>query len=86
MKKTLLTLVLLPLLFSCDFSFSSDETTLETEKLDIEPVLLTTLPALKSLYTDKFLIGNIISPSETTGSRFTYLKYHFNVLTAENAM
>jgi endo-1,4-beta-xylanase len=82
MKKKLLTLTLLPLLFSCDFSFGSGE----TETLEIEPEAITDITALHSLYTGKFLIGNVISPSETTGSRFTYLKHHFNVLTAENAM
>jgi endo-1,4-beta-xylanase len=84
MKKKLLTVLLLPLLFSCDFSFGNNNK--ETETQVIEPESITDVPALHSAYTDKFLIGNVISPSETTGSRFIYLKRHFNVLTAENAM
>ncbi|MDR0784594.1 MAG: endo-1,4-beta-xylanase [Treponema sp.] len=36
----------------------------------------------------KFLIGNIASPSDLSGggTRFNYLRRHFNVVTAENAM
>jgi endo-1,4-beta-xylanase len=82
MRKESLMLLFLPLLFACNFSFSDEE----SEELETEPVLLTDLPALHDIYKDKFLIGNVISPNEATGTRFTYLRHHFNVLTAENAM
>jgi GH35 family endo-1,4-beta-xylanase/peptidoglycan/xylan/chitin deacetylase (PgdA/CDA1 family) len=41
---------------------------------------------LKTSYTNQFLIGNVMSPAETGGSRFEYLSRHFNIITAENAM
>ena len=46
------------------------------------------MPPLHSRYMDTFLIGNVVSPSDLSGSgtRFHYLKRHFNVVTAENAM
>lgn len=42
--------------------------------------------ALKEIYKDYFLIGNVFSPREIPGARFEFMKEHFNVLTAENAM
>jgi endo-1,4-beta-xylanase len=45
-------------------------------------------PALKDIYADFFLIGNIFSPNEITpgNARFELMKREFNALTAENAM
>ncbi|MDR0643805.1 MAG: endo-1,4-beta-xylanase [Treponema sp.] len=49
---------------------------------------LMALMPLHTRYTNRFLIGNIASPSDLSGNgtRFNYLKKHFNVVTAENAM
>jgi GH35 family endo-1,4-beta-xylanase len=46
------------------------------------------LTPLHTRYTNTFLIGNIAAPGDLLGSgtRFNYLKKHFNVITAENAM
>jgi GH35 family endo-1,4-beta-xylanase len=43
---------------------------------------------LYTRYMDKFLIGNVVSPSDLSdsGMRFSYLRKHFNTVTAENAM
>jgi endo-1,4-beta-xylanase len=41
---------------------------------------------LHAIYTGKFLVGNIISPSDIGGVRFNILKYHYNIITAENHM
>jgi endo-1,4-beta-xylanase len=41
---------------------------------------------LHGVYTDTFLIGNIISPSDLDGVKFKILKHHFNTATAENHM
>jgi len=45
-----------------------------------------TLPSLAEVYKDDFLIGNAFSNRDLTGQRFDFIKHHFNVLTAENAM
>ena len=50
-----------------------------------------TAQPLKDIYKKKFLMGNIISPSDLNNNavstiRFNYLKRHFNTLTAENHM
>jgi endo-1,4-beta-xylanase len=41
---------------------------------------------LHEIYTGKFLLGNIVSPSDLGGVRFDILKRHYNIITAENHM
>ena len=44
-------------------------------------------PPLHGIYFGDFLMGNIISPSDLSDTiRFSYLKRHFNTVTAENDM
>jgi len=44
------------------------------------------LPALKDVYKDYFLLGNIVTPRYITDEYYDLLKTHFNVATAENQM
>jgi len=44
------------------------------------------IPALKTIYEDHFLIGNIITHRYLEGHYFDILTTHFNVATAENQM
>jgi endo-1,4-beta-xylanase len=43
-----------------------------------------TLPSLKSIYENDFLIGNIINSTNLSGKYFDLLKHHYNVVTPEN--
>jgi endo-1,4-beta-xylanase len=43
-----------------------------------------TLPPLKSIYENDFLIGNIINGIYLSGKYFDLLKHHYNVVTPEN--
>jgi Beta-1,4-xylanase len=46
-----------------------------------------TLPSLADTYKDAFLVGNIMSPEQTTDKELTAMyKKQYNVVTAENAM
>jgi len=47
------------------------------------PDYILNVDSLKDKFADYFMIGNIMNPSEVTSSK---LKYHYNVLTAENDM
>lgn len=52
-----------------------------------EPIKVdTSLTPLKETYGEHFLIGNIVSAQELQGVRLEQLKYHHNIVTAENAM
>ncbi|GAA0309207.1 endo-1,4-beta-xylanase [Gracilibacillus halotolerans] len=44
------------------------------------------LTAIKDVYKDDFLIGNIVSEKDLEGMRLDFLKHHHEVVTAENAM
>lgn len=44
------------------------------------------LTAIKEVYKNDFLIGNIVSAKDFEGTRLELLKKHFNVVTTENAM
>lgn len=52
----------------------------EGDKADLK------LPSLAKVYENYFLIGNVVSTQDLTGTRYELLKRHFNALTAENAM
>ncbi|GHU87767.1 hypothetical protein FACS1894202_02650 [Clostridia bacterium] len=45
-----------------------------------------TLPALKDVYKDYFLIGTAVSANDMKGEYFDFIKYHFNTITTGNAM
>ncbi len=68
----------------------SAESEIETEPTPTEtklPAVQTDIPALQEVYKDKFLIGTAIEPAQLDGSlHVELLKYHFNSITAENAM
>ena len=42
--------------------------------------------ALKTIYKDNFLVGNIINPTYMSGNYFTLLATHYNTVTCENDM
>lgn len=66
-------------------SFYIDDIKLEpTSSGPIEVDL--TLPSIKEIYEDYFMIGSAVSSNEFEGNRLRLLKHHFNVVTAENAM
>ena len=44
------------------------------------------LPPLKDIYQDYFLIGSIFSNKDLSGERYKTILHHFNAMTAENAM
>ncbi|PZD97204.1 hypothetical protein DNH61_03770 [Paenibacillus sambharensis] len=44
------------------------------------------LTPIKEVYRNEFLIGNVASPSDLGGENFEFIKQHYNVITAENAM
>ncbi|MFS0860645.1 endo-1,4-beta-xylanase [Paenibacillus taichungensis] len=50
------------------------------------PPIQESLPNLKDIYKDDFLIGNIVNPSTFDETRLTLLKKHHNVVTFENDM
>ncbi|MEJ2561060.1 MAG: endo-1,4-beta-xylanase [Anaerolineales bacterium] len=62
----------------------------ETEPTPTEtsaPAVQTDIPALKDVFKDKFLIGTAIEPAQLDSPlHVELLKYHFNSITAENAM
>jgi endo-1,4-beta-xylanase len=43
-----------------------------------------TLPQLKSIYENDFLVGNIINRTYLSGKYFDLLKHHYNIVTPEN--
>jgi endo-1,4-beta-xylanase len=43
-----------------------------------------TLPPLKSIYENDFLVGNVINKTYLSGKYFDLLKHHYNVVTPEN--
>jgi GH35 family endo-1,4-beta-xylanase len=46
----------------------------------------TEIVSLKEVYKDHFLIGNTVSPSDLTdAAKYDFMKFHYNVLTPENA-
>lgn len=46
----------------------------------------TEVVSLKEVYKDHFLIGNTVSPSDLTdAAKYDFMKFHYNVLTPENA-
>ncbi len=46
-----------------------------------------TLASLKEAYADRFMIGNIMEPGQTTDDEITAMfKHHYNVVTSENSM
>lgn len=44
------------------------------------------LPSLKDVYKDYFMLGNIINPHEIGTTYYDLVKHHFNTLTFENSM
>ena len=44
------------------------------------------LPSLREIYQDHFLLGSAFSRQDLAGQRFELVKRHFNVMTAGNAM
>jgi endo-1,4-beta-xylanase len=64
---------------SCDFSFKE-----KTE--EEEPDTWDTAKPLHEIYTNDFLMGNIVSPGDLEKDRFDILTRHFNTATAENHM
>jgi endo-1,4-beta-xylanase len=72
-------------LTACDFN---DEPGSKIPDVPEVPQPWSALSPLHEHYTGKFLLGNVVSPSDLNGGgvRFNLLKKHFNVLTAENAM
>jgi endo-1,4-beta-xylanase len=42
------------------------------------------LPSLKSVYKNDFLVGNVINSTNLSGKYFDLLKHHYNVVTPEN--
>lgn len=56
--------------------------TSEKENTGFDP----TLPSLKDVYKDYFMLGNIVNPNEIDTTHYDLLKHHFNTLTFENSM
>ncbi len=70
---------------SWDMSFYIDDVCFakpDAVALNFDP----SLPSLKAIYKDYFLVGNVVSDRDLTGSRADALKHHFDILTPENAM
>jgi GH35 family endo-1,4-beta-xylanase len=60
-----------------------------TDLTYLEPyadVIQTDLPSMAEVYRKDFLIGAAVEPGQLAGAEGALLRYHFNSLTAENAM